>query len=162
MRVGVRTQRSADIVAGSILTLFGVAVIVASRGIPEGAGGYLHPRTFPLLLGVALAFSGAWVSMRAMAEKETSKSKIEWPDKAGWRSWLLALAFMVSYVAVCRPAGFLLSTFAFILIFVKVFGQYSWKVGIACALGTSLFVWGMFVKLLDLTLPLGPFEVLLQ
>ncbi len=156
----MKTQRSADLVAGSLFALLGLAVVLASRGIPEGAGGYLHPRTFPFLLGLALTLSGALVSIKARFMKRGSEVKIDWPDGTGWKNWLLALLLMGGYVALCGPLGFLLSTFAFVLIFMRLFGSYPFRVGVICALGTSLFVYGMFVKLLDLTLPLGPLALL--
>jgi len=156
----MKTQRSADLVAGSLFALLGLTVVLASRGIPEGAGGYLHPKTFPFLLGLALTLSGALVSIRARFMKTGSEGRIDWPDGAGWKKWLLALVLMGGYVALCGPLGFLVSTFTFVLIFSKFFGRYPWRVGVICALGTSLFVYGMFVKLLDLTLPLGPLALL--
>lgn len=154
------SQRSGDLASATLLVLLGLATLVAAAGIPEGAGGQLHPRTFPLLLGAVLVIGGASLGIRALWFPLPSSKRIEWPDLKGWKRWWLALALVSAYVAFSIPLGFVLSSLCFVVAFTKIFGRYRWTVVLGCGLGTAGLVYLLFVRLLDLTLPLGPFSIL--
>jgi putative tricarboxylic transport membrane protein len=155
----LNTRRSGNIACGVFLALLGLAAAWASTGIPEGAGGYLHPRTFPLLLGVLLFLGGGLLAVTGLAGKAGEKP-IEWPDRRGWRYWLTALASLVLYVALAGTLGFLITTFFFVAGFIWYFGRRNPLYAAAWGVGVVLFVYFVFVRILELTMPMGPLSFL--
>lgn len=157
----LKTQRSADLAAAGFLTALGIATVTASWGIPEGAGGQLHPRTFPLFLGTILILGGIALGMWTWRSKGVTKL-LDWPEATGWKRWGLALVLMAAYIGLSAPAGFLLTSFLFVVAFIRLFGRHGWSLALSCAAGTTAFIYVLFVRLLDLTLPLGPLARLLE
>jgi hypothetical protein len=86
--------------------------------------------------------------------------RIGWADRSGWKLWAIALLSLVAYVALSEPLGFPLCTFVFVAAFIWYYGRYNPLVAFAWATGTVLFVYFVFYKLLDMTMPMGPFDFL--
>jgi putative tricarboxylic transport membrane protein len=156
----LKTQRSGNIACGAFLALLGIAAAWAATYIDEGAGGHLHPRNFPLLLGVLLSIGGAGLAVHALVAKAGADKAIGWPDRRGWKLWGIALLALVLYVGLSHPLGFLICTFFFVAGFIWYFGRYKPMVAVAWAMGVAAFVYVVFIWLLDLTLPMGPLALL--
>ena len=156
----LKTQRSGDIACGTFLALLGLAAAWASTNIDEGAGGHLHPRNFPLLLGVLLCIGGAGLAVHALIARAGADKAIDWPDRRGWKFWGIALVALVLYVGLSNPLGFLICTLFFVAGFIWYFGRYNPMVAVAWALGVAAFVYVVFIRLLELTLPMGPLAFL--
>jgi putative tricarboxylic transport membrane protein len=151
----LKTRRSGNIASGTFLALLGLTAAWASTHIGEGAGGHLHPRTFPILLGTLLGVGGGALAVSGMLAKTAGKP-IDWPDRRGWKLWLIALASLVLFVALSWPLGFLLCSFVFAAMFIWYFGHYRLPVAVAWAIGVTVFIYVVFIRLLELTLPMGP------
>ncbi len=156
----LKNKRSTDIASGVFLSLLGLVAARASMGISEGAGGNLHPRTFPLLLGVLLFLGGTALAIQAWVTRSGADKPIAWPDRRGWKFWLIALVGLALYIGMSAPLGFLLSTFFFITWFIWYYGRYNPLVAAAYAMGVVIFIYFVFIKLLQLTLPMGPLSFL--
>lgn len=156
----LETKRSGNIASGAFLALLGLVAIWASTSIGEGAGGHLHPRTFPMLIGVLLLVGGGWLAVSGAAARTAGKP-IDWPDAKGWRLWLTALAGLVLFVGLSLPLGFLVCSFLFVAAFIRYFGRYRPAVALAWAVGVTLFIYVVFIRLLELTLPMGILDFLL-
>lgn len=156
----LRTKRSGDIASGIVLALLGFVAAWASTSIDEGAGGHLHPRTFPMLIGILLVAGGGALAVSGAAAGAAGRP-IDWPDTRGWKFWLIALAGLALFVGLSPLLGFLLCSFFFTAAFSRYFGRYRPPVAIAWAIGVAAFIYVVFVRLLDLTLPMGPLEFLL-
>jgi len=154
------TRRSTDIAAGIFLAVLGLTAVVASTGIHEGAGGQLHPRTFPMILGGLLVIGGGLLALHAALAKTCDGKTIAWPDRNGWKLLAIAMAGLVFYVVVSQTLGFLVSALLFVPWFIRYFGRYSHPVAWSCGLGIALFIYLVFVRLLQLTLPVGPLSFL--
>jgi putative tricarboxylic transport membrane protein len=148
------------VTAGVFLAVLGLVAAWASTGIDEGAGGQLHPRTFPILIGVLLFIGGAVLAARAATSRAGADKPIAWPDRRGWKFWVISMAGLVLYVGLSQPLGFLISTFIFVSWFIWYFGRYRPLVTVSCALGVVAFIYFVFIRLLELTLPLGPLSFL--
>ncbi|RJR38722.1 MAG: tripartite tricarboxylate transporter TctB family protein [Desulfobacteraceae bacterium] len=151
----LKTKRSGDIATGAALAILGLVAALASISIGEGAGGHLHPRTFPMLLGVLMIIGGGGLAIFA-ARDRTATKKIDWPDRRGWKTWLMAMASLVLFVALTPVLGFLLCIFLFVGGFILYFGRYALPVALGWSLGVTVFIYLVFIRLLDLTLPMGP------
>jgi putative tricarboxylic transport membrane protein len=154
------TRRSTDIAAGVFLAALGLTAVVTSTGIDAGAGGQLHPRTFPMILGALLVIGGALLAVRAAAAGSGGEKPIAWPDRRGWKLLTIAMAGLAAYVALSQVLGFIISTLIFVPWFIRTYGRYSRLLAWSCALGVAAFIYLVFVRLLQLTLPIGPLSFL--
>jgi putative tricarboxylic transport membrane protein len=150
----IKTLRAGDTASGVFLILIGGITLIAAMQIRSSIGGMLHPATLPVILGAMLVAGGGWLIFRARAKSYTDKP-IEWPDRAGWRNWGVALAMMMLYAALMQPLGFLLTTLVFITAFIWYFGKYKTWVAFAWGLGTVLFIYVLFIWLLQMAFPSG-------
>jgi putative tricarboxylic transport membrane protein len=152
----IKTVRAGDIASGLALAVIGTITLVASTRIAAGASGRLHPRTLPVTLGIVLLAGGGWLIVRARSMRDQDRT-VEWPDPAGWRTWGIALAMMSLYAALMQPLGFLLATAIFVAAFIWYFGRHKIWVALAWSCGTAGFLYGLFIWLLQMGLPAGPF-----
>jgi putative tricarboxylic transport membrane protein len=155
-----RTRRSTDIATGVFLAALGATAAAAATGIGEGAGGQLHPRTFPMMIGALLFIGGAVLAIRAAADKSGGSKATAWPDRSGWRLLAIAMAGLAAYVALSQALGFIISSLIFVPWFIRYFGRYSYWAACSCALGIAAFIYFVFIRLLQLTLPIGPLSFL--
>ncbi|PKN63043.1 MAG: hypothetical protein CVU57_21255 [Deltaproteobacteria bacterium HGW-Deltaproteobacteria-15] len=155
----LKTKRSGDIATGAALAILGLVAALASISIGEGAGGHLHPRTFPMLLGVLLIIGGGGLALSAAMDRTAAKP-IDWPDRRGWKMWIIALVSLVLFVGLTPVLGFLLCIFLFVGSFILYFGRYTLPVALGWSLGVTIFIYLVFIRLLELTLPMGPLEFL--
>jgi putative tricarboxylic transport membrane protein len=142
------------------LAVLGLTAAAASTGIGEGAGGQLHPRTFPMILGILMLTGGAALAIQAAVAKGGDDKRIAWPDRNGWRLVAIAMAGLVAFVAVTQLLGFIISSLMFVPWFIRYFGRYSHLVSWSCAVGIAAFIYLVFIRLLQLTLPIGPLSFL--
>lgn len=154
------TRRSTDIATGVFLAVLGLTAAAASTGIGEGAGGQLHPRTFPMILGILMFAGGAALAIQAAVARGGGGKRIAWPDRNGWRLVSIAMVGLVAFVAVTQLLGFIISSLMFVPWFIRYFGRYSHLVSWSCAVGIAAFIYLVFIRLLQLTLPIGPLSFL--
>ncbi|MBI5303247.1 MAG: tripartite tricarboxylate transporter TctB family protein [Chloroflexi bacterium] len=151
----IKTLRAGDVASGIFLIVIGGVALTASAQIASSVGGMLHPRTLPVILGVLLVVGGGWLIVRARAKDYTDKL-IDWPDRAGSKQWWVALALMVFFALLMQPLGFLLTTLIFITAFIWYFGKYKSWVALAWGIGTVVFIYVLFIWLLQMDFPSGP------
>lgn len=154
------TRRSADIATGVFLAVLGLTAAAASTGIDEGAGGQLHPRTFPMIIAGLLVLGGAMLAIRAATAKSGGGKTVAWPDRSGWKLLSVAMAGLVIFVGIAQALGFIISSLIFVPWFIRYFGRYSHWVAWSCAVGIAAFIYLVFIRLLQLTLPIGPLSFL--
>jgi putative tricarboxylic transport membrane protein len=142
------------------LAALGLTAAAASTGIDAGAGGQLHPRTFPMILGALLVIGGASLAIQAAVAKSGGDQAVPWPDRSGWRLLSTAMAGLAIYVAISQALGFIISSLVFVPWFIRYYGRYSHRVAWSCALGVAAFIYLVFIRLLQLTLPIGPLSFL--
>jgi hypothetical protein len=142
------------------LAVLGLAAAAASFGIGEGAGGQLHPRTFPMMLGGLLVIGGAVLAIQAAVARSGADKAIAWPDRSGWKRLSIAIVGVAIYVAISQTLGFIISSLVFVPWFIRYYGRYSHRVAWSCALGVAAFIYLVFIRLLQLTLPIGPLSFL--
>ncbi|MEJ5358823.1 MAG: tripartite tricarboxylate transporter TctB family protein [Desulfobacterales bacterium] len=150
-------RRSADIASGVFLAVLGGVVFAASTTIGEGAGGQLHPRTFPMILGAMLILGGGALAVRTALSRAGEARAVAWPDRKGRRLLFTALAGLCGYVLLSQLLGFLLSSLLFVPWFIRTFGRYGHVLAWSCAVGVVAFLYFVFIRLLQLSLPTGPF-----
>lgn len=131
-----------------MLLVLSAGYFATSFVIPEPVGQYVvvGPRAFPLAIGVALMACTVWLGREDTATRHA-------PSPTDWRRLSrCALVFFV-YIILVEPAGYLISTTAFIALEARILGSRSWLRN-ALAGGIVTFgVYGLLVLLLGLRLP---------
>jgi putative tricarboxylic transport membrane protein len=156
----LRVRRATDLATGVFLAALGLTAAAASTGIDAGAGGQLHPRTFPMILGGLLIIGGVSLAIQAAVAKSGGDKAIAWPDRNGWKLLSIAMAGLAVYVVLSQTLGFIISTLIFVPWFIRYYGRFSRLLAWSCALGVAAFIYIVFVRLLQLTLPIGPLSLL--
>ena len=70
------------------------------------------------------------------------------------------MAGLAAYVAISQTLGFIISSLIYVPWFIRYFGRYSHGVAWSCAFGIAAFIYLVFIRLLQLTLPIGPLSFL--
>lgn len=150
----MRNQRQADLRAGLFLALTGAVVVVASLQIKTGVAERLPSATLPLTLGILLTLGGSLLAVRSWRLGEPGET-IEWPDRAG--AWRVGLAFLglAAYVALIPWLGLPLTSGLFTAGLVWYLDG-RWPRALIIGLVTGLVVYYVFIDLLELSFPVGP------
>jgi len=134
----------------------GLAFCIAS--ITHGVGDLHNPGTgfTPFLAGVAISiFSGIGLVKSTLRQKKGIRWKS--PLKgAMWGRALLTVAALFAYALLLTPLGFTLCTALCVAFLFRVGKFYRWSVAIPGGLVTAFATYGLFVALLKVQLPRGP------
>jgi len=139
----------------SSLFWFLVGLGFALGGLHYGFGAWkepgpgLLPVVFGTLLGL-LSLVLFIISLRGRPE-----ARPFWEAKESWKTVLAVLSFLVGYMLLFKPLGFVLITFLFIFFLLRFIGKKGWLLSVSLALVLSLFCYGLFSLLLGTPLPKG-------
>lgn len=153
-----RPARRADVrredllVAG--LALLG-ALVVAIDSVPRySSRGAMGPGAVPLLLAIVIALCAAGLLVRAVRERALATA-VSWPRGPQLRRVALSAGSLAAYVLAIPVIGFPVATALLLLVFLRVLGDYRWRVAVPLALGGALVMWYAFGVLLYMPLPRG-------
>ena len=100
----VKTQRSAQLTTGILLSVLGVLTVYFSLQIKGIAGTGLHSRTFPVILSWMLVFSA--IALVATAIRWVGEdTPVAWPDREGLTRVLVTLASLAPADTGARVPG---------------------------------------------------------
>ena len=150
----MKTQRSADIAVGCILTLLGIFVLYASTTIRVGRGGHLSPRTLPYIVGILLFSCGVGLAIRAWRFRGQD-IKLDWPDREGITTILVNLVSLGFYIVLMNPLGLPLSTFLYVTFTIWYLKRSKWVTAIVIGLIFGVVSYYVFIRLLTLSFPEG-------
>ena len=108
----MRTQRSADIVAGLFLAALGLLVGIAAWDLKSGFGEVLPPSALPLVLAGSTIVAGLGLSFKAYSYRG-EPVPVEWPARDGWYRLAVTFLSLVCYLALIEPLGAAGASFVF-------------------------------------------------
>ncbi|MGE8941799.1 tripartite tricarboxylate transporter TctB family protein [Leptospira interrogans] len=107
---------------------------------------------FPFIAGILVCAGG----VALMLARSHSVAEIQWPDKAGWTRIIGVLGGLAFMAATIPYLGFAVSGVITMLILLRTVEQSSWLSSVVLAVVSVAVTLGLFVYVLDLQLPRGP------
>ena len=152
----MKTQRTADIVVGCGIALFGAFIIYASTLITGGAAHQLPPETFPMVVGILMLLCGSALAFKSWSIRGVDLA-IHWPDREGVRTLLVVLASVAVYIILLKPLGLPIASFLYIAFSIWYLKKSKWLLALVISLITAAISYILFIRLLALSFPAGPF-----
>jgi putative tricarboxylic transport membrane protein len=137
---------SADRILGTLLIVLAALVFWSAQSlvIPFAADP-LGPKGFPSAVAVILAACGALLLMERGLP-------FAWPERRA--APFLLIVVMIAYALLLETLGFILATAGLAIGVALLFGARPW-LALVTGVITSVALWALFDKLLDLPLPKG-------
>ena len=147
------SERAHDSLAALLIAAVCIAYLRGAQGFQSPlVADPLGPSAFPIILGwsglilAAAQIILAWTGRGSPGERSEISLQILKP--------LALFALLVVYALVLEPAGYILATFAFVIISFLMLGEPLWRGGLIAA-GFSAGFYYLFVKILKINLPAG-------
>ncbi|NNU83533.1 tripartite tricarboxylate transporter TctB family protein [Geobacillus sp. BMUD] len=146
-------NKTADRIAAVAFLAVGSLFMAESLRLSKSAyGSAVGPNVFPFLLGLVLAL----LSIKLLFETRGYKEAVGEKPRRQYKKFLIIFIAAVFYAALLETVGYVITTFLFLVIGFQTMEKGAlWK-SIAIAAGFSLGVYGLYVKLLQGTLPSWP------
>ena len=144
-----------DLSSGLFWLLIGLGF--ASGGFHYGFGSWTEPGPglLPVVFGVILTILSIGVLAAALPGLREGKNKPFWEAGGSWKPILFTLIALSAYMALLKPAGFILTTFLLVFYLLKFIGGKKWLISIGCALVSAFLCFYLFSGLLGTPLPKG-------
>lgn len=163
---------SPDLVVGLALIAVGVGVVSAISGLPAGTvSDPLGPRGFPTLLAFVVILLGlvlvALAVLSAIGLVPGAALKPDWQGDADSQGALSVgrliggIVASAAYVVLLQPAGYLISTAAYLAVLVALQGGVPRLPFIATVFGFPLSLFILFALVLGVPMPAGFVEGLI-
>ncbi|OKO94214.1 tripartite tricarboxylate transporter TctB family protein [Geobacillus proteiniphilus] len=146
-------NKTADRIAAAAFLAVGALFMAESLRLSKSAyGSAVGPNVFPFLLGLVLVF----LSIKLLFETRSYSDAADEKPPRQYKKFLVIFIAAVFYAALLETVGYVITTFLFLVIGFQTMEKGAlWK-SIAIAAGFSLGVYGLYVKLLQGTLPSWP------
>ncbi|MBB6284145.1 MULTISPECIES: tripartite tricarboxylate transporter TctB family protein [Geobacillus] len=146
-------NKTADRIAAVAFLAVGALFMTESLRISKSAyGSAVGPNVFPFLLGLVLTL----LSIKLLLETRRYIEAADEKPPRQYKKFLIIFVAAILYAALLETIGYVIMTFLFLVIGFQTMDKGAlWK-SIAIAAGFSLGVYGLYVKLLQGTLPSWP------
>lgn len=145
------TLRHPDAIGAATCAAVGIAVIAGALTIRDPGFGVVSPATMPLIIGVLILASAAWLAWDTVRAR--TRPVLEELDRQPLvMSVLAAAAFLAAFV----PVGFVLTAVPYLVIQARVLGSRSLIRDAIASLAFVLGIYFLFVGFLTVDLPKGP------
>ncbi len=151
----MKSQRFGDMASGLFLVLLGLVVVVAAFQIKGAPDVRMQPRTLPLILGFIVGVAGAALAIRAWRYHGPVRD-VPWPDRTGLGRVLTTLAALAVFLFLMEPLGMPLGSSLLVGFLVWYLGGYRPLYAGLLGLATGGMMYLVFIRLLNLSFPIGP------
>jgi putative tricarboxylic transport membrane protein len=154
-RKDVLSLKIPDIIAGILGIVIAVYVIFTAHFFPEDKVLLLGPSFFPTVLAIGLAFFSLLLltsALRGRSRPANDPFDIKTP---GVQRACVSLAASVAYCALFSTLGFILTSVIYLFALMYLLKRRDYLKMAAVSIGVTLLVYGIFNKLLDISLPAG-------
>lgn len=145
----------AELAAGTLVLVFGAALLAGALGFPFILAGIPGPGFLPLLIGAGIVAAGTVLVTAAARGRVPAPGTILWPPLAGWvRVAFLLGALAVSFLLL-ETLGFLLVSTLFMAAMIYALGGRSWTMLTLVPVLSAGLLYGVFAVWLRVPLPKG-------
>ncbi len=144
-----------DQITSIVLFMLSVFYVAEALKMPLRAGKSPGAGWLPLILGILMILLSVLLLVSAARRPASADSVVTWPTGRGLINNLSILGCLAVSIVVLETAGYLASTFVFLLILFFVLGKYSWKFSVPFALGSAIALYWLFKVWLNIPLPAG-------
>lgn len=146
--MALRSNRTADVEAGLLFTLFGAVTAALSLQYPLGTIAMMGPGMFPFLLGVILSVLGLAILAKGLvAESEQARS---FP----LRPAILIPVSLLIFALLIVWAGLLIAVPAQVFVALWASDHFTFKRAVVLSVGLLVFCYIVFVHFLGIAVPL--------
>ncbi|UKS66467.1 tripartite tricarboxylate transporter TctB family protein [Rossellomorea marisflavi] len=135
---------------GIILAVISIIYLYFSFTLPEYPYVPVDSDAVPIVLGFILLFLSVLLYFSKSEENEEEKL-----PKGEGKVILAVLGFVLMFILLLEPLGFVLTTFLFISINSRFLGYKKWVSNIIVSLALPLSIYFLFVSFLKIQLPSG-------
>jgi putative tricarboxylic transport membrane protein len=137
---------------GVLFFLFGFLVVLEASKLEFASSYGAGSGFFPFWLGVGTIVIATIVTVYAWRTSSGAdfSASVNWSKKK-----LLALAALVGFVFTLELIGFVIAFILLVAFLLKLEGE-SWRNALSVALASGMSFYLFFVRLLSVTLPVGP------
>lgn len=149
--VKIKSQR--DFFSGLMFLVVGLAFAWGATDYSMGSGARPGPGYFPMMLSVLMAILGAIVIFTSLT------IEVEGGDPVGdiaWRPLLIVVAAIVLFAVALPRLGLIATTPLLIIVVSFASTEFKWPGVLIASVVLDVFSWLVFVKGLNLTIPLWP------
>lgn len=150
----------ADVVLGLLAILAGAIIVPMSLALPSLPQSYAGPSLFPSLIGGLFILTGVVITINGLrawrAEKAGQGDEASQPrPQFAWRRMIEVLIAVAVFIIVAPRLGFVVGGFVLVAGMLLIRGN-RWTTSVAVALILTIVVRWIFVSLLKVPLPVGP------
>lgn len=144
-----------DIIAGIIGLLISVYVVITAHSFPEDKVLLLGPSFFPTVLAAGLGiFSLLLLSAALRGKARPATDPFSVKDPGVHRAGISLLAVIV-YCLLLGTLGFIITSTVYLFGLMFLLKRRDYLKMAAVSLGVTLLIYGIFNRLLDISLPAG-------
>lgn len=151
----MRSQRKCDLAAGAFIALLGAVVILAASQIRGDVEERLPPRTLPYAVGFMTLAGGLGLAVKSFRFRGEDP-EIQWPEKDGWVRIGVNLLLLALFTALMDPLGMPIATGMYVAGAVWYLDRKRILGALLAGAASGVVVYYVFIRLLELTFPLGP------
>jgi Na+-driven multidrug efflux pump len=145
------SARDPDLIGAAAIAVVAVATLAGGLTTPDPGFGVVPPATFPIVLGVLMLVTAAWLAFDTF--RHARKSQVEALDRRPFAATAIASAV---FLAAFIPLGFVVSGTAFLVAQSRILGSRSLVRDAIASILFVLAVYWLFVGFLTVDLPNGP------
>jgi putative tricarboxylic transport membrane protein len=134
---------------GAVFTIGGLQQGLVRQGIPG-------PGSLPFLVGLILMGLSIVIFVQAVLSSTSAKAKF-FPREDSFARLVLALLALFIYGFFLKPAGFVLTTFVFLVFVLRWIGREGWISTLSFSLSTAVLSYLLFTAL-QVELPRGTWK----
>lgn len=144
-----------DIIAGILGLIISAYVIYTAHFFPEDNVLLLGPSFFPTVLAAGLGLFSLLLLTAALRDKSRPSTDPFDIKSPGVQRACISLAAAIVYCALFSTLGFILTSVAYLFGLMFLLKRRDYLKMAAVSIGVTLLVYGIFNKLLDISLPAG-------
>jgi putative tricarboxylic transport membrane protein len=146
-------SKTFDRIAAVAFLAVGALFMMESQRISKSAyGSAVGPNVFPFLLGLILVL----LSIKLLIETMRYADSYEKKQPLQYKKFFIILVAAILYAALLETVGYVITTFLFLVVGFQTMEKGAFWKSVVIAACFSLGVYGVYVKLLQGTLPSWP------